>query len=134
MPQLTVNGKTIEVEQGKRLVLAIEEAGIAIGHRCGGFARCTTCRVEFTEGEPETMTRAEFDKLTDRGLFGQARLSCQIVCTHDMIVNVLMTASDQPAWKGDTGPAPETDVTPESEWFPVETLLADTKAKNADNL
>ena len=46
MPKLTVNNQTIDVEQGKRLVLAIEATGLNIGHRCGGHARCTTCRVE----------------------------------------------------------------------------------------
>jgi ferredoxin len=38
MPRLTIQGKTYEVEQGKRLVLAIEQSGIRIGHRCGGNA------------------------------------------------------------------------------------------------
>jgi ferredoxin len=132
MPQLTINGKTFEVEYGKRLVLAIEEAGVAVGHRCGGFARCTTCRVEFSAGEPESMTRAEFEKLTERGLFGQARLSCQIVCDHDMSVNVLMTADNQAQWKGDTGPTPEAEVTPEDEWFPVEVIQAEIKKRNIE--
>ena len=36
--------KTFEVEEGRRLVLALEDAGIDILHRCGGNARCTTCR------------------------------------------------------------------------------------------
>jgi ferredoxin len=132
MPQLTVNGKTYEVEHGKRLVLAIEESGIAVGHRCGGNARCTTCRVAFLSGEPDTMTRAEFEKLTERGLFGQARLSCQIVCDHDMNVNVLMTADNQPQWKGDTGPEPEAEVKPAAEWLPIEAIQAEIKAKNSN--
>ena len=38
MPKLTIDGKTYEVEAGKRLVLAIEELGVNIGHRCGGNA------------------------------------------------------------------------------------------------
>jgi ferredoxin len=50
MPKLTVNGVTTDVEQGTRLVLAIEDAGVNIGHRCGGIAKCTTCRVNFTSG------------------------------------------------------------------------------------
>jgi ferredoxin len=131
MPHITINGEIFDVEHGKRLVLAIEESGIEIGHRCGGFARCTTCRVEFVNGEPETMTRAEFEKLTERGLFGQARLSCQIVCDHDMSVNVLMTADNQPQWNGDTGPTPETEVTPEAKWQPVAEIQAEIKERNA---
>ena len=49
MPKLTVEGfETVEVESGKRLVLAIEQdAKVDVLHACGGNARCTTCRVEF---------------------------------------------------------------------------------------
>jgi len=58
---LTVEGfAPVQVETGKRLVLAIEQdAGVDILHACGGNARCTTCRVEFVEGEPARMTAAE---------------------------------------------------------------------------
>lgn len=121
MPKLTVNGKTVEVARGKRLVLAIEEAGVNIGHRCGGYARCTTCRVEFEAGEPEAMTRAEHDKLHERGLFGQYRLSCQILCDHDMSVRPAITLEDEPDW-GDTGPAPHENITPEPEWLSADEL------------
>ena len=56
MPKLEVEGTgTFDVEEGKRLVLAIEEdAGVDILHRCGSYAKCTTCRIEYLEGEPET--------------------------------------------------------------------------------
>ena len=95
MPKLTVGGKTVEVPQDQRLVLAIEESGVHIGHRCGGYAKCTTCRVEFESGEPGTMTQAEYEKLTERGLFGQYRLSCQIVCDQDMSVRPIMTLESE---------------------------------------
>jgi ferredoxin len=117
MPKLTVNGQTADVPEGQRLVLAIESQGIPIGHRCGGFARCTTCRVEFQEGEPDTMTKAEYSVLSTRDLLGKARLSCQIVCDHDMSVQPLMTKDNQPEWDS-TGPTPQDTVTPEAEWFP----------------
>ena len=120
MPKLTVDGRAADVQEGQRLVLAIEGQGIPIGHRCGGFARCTTCRVEFVEGEPETMTRAEYAILKTRELLGQARLSCQIVCDHDMSVRPLMTKDNQ-NWDS-TGPAPEQTVTPEAAWFPKNQL------------
>ena len=43
MPRVDVEGVgAVEVPEGKRLVLAIEEdAGVDILHRCGGYARCT---------------------------------------------------------------------------------------------
>ena len=75
-----------EVPQGKRLVLAlVQDAGIDQLHACGGNARCTTCRVEFLSGEPEQMTVAEKNVLAAKGVSG-VRLSCQIMCDHDMTV------------------------------------------------
>ena len=80
------NRGTFDVPQGKRLVLALEdEAKIDQLHACGGNARCTTCRVEFTAGEPDRMNEAKKQVLAARGLTG-VRLSCQIVCDHDMSV------------------------------------------------
>ena len=65
MPTLTVEGfAPVDVESGKRLVLAIEQdAHVDILHACGGNARCTTCRIEFVSGEPQRMTRAEKTRL-----------------------------------------------------------------------
>ena len=90
MPKLTVDGVgTFDVPAGKRLVLALEdEAKIDQLHACGGNARCTTCRVEFVAGEPPQMTAAEKAVLTARGLTG-VRLSCQILCDHDMTVRAI---------------------------------------------
>lgn len=90
MPKLTVEGVgTVEVAQGKRLVLALmEDAAIDQLHACGGNARCTTCRVEFIDGEPLKMTQAERDCLAARGLSG-IRLSCQIPCQSDMTVRAI---------------------------------------------
>jgi ferredoxin len=122
MHKVTINGNSVNVEHGKRLVLAIEESGVNIGHRCGGFAKCTTCRVEFLEGEPETMTQAEYNRLVVKDLYGKARLSCQIIVNHDMVVHPLVTAENEPEWAGDTGPAPEEQVTPEQVFFPIEQL------------
>jgi ferredoxin len=117
MPRITVSGQSAEWPTDKRLVNAIEDMGIHIGHRCGGNARCTTCRVMFTSGEPATMTVAEFQKLRERGLYGQYRLSCQIQCDHDMDVEPVMTLENQEEWT-DTGPRPDDAVHPTAEWFP----------------
>lgn len=121
MPTLTTNGKSQEVSEATRLVQAIEDSGVAIGHRCGGKARCTTCRVQFVTGEPETWTEAEYLKLG----VGKAdapgyRLSCQIVCDRDMEVEALMTLENQD-WS-DAGPAVAPQVEPEAQWYPLEEL------------
>ena len=84
----------ITVEEGKKLALAIEEAGIDISHRCGGNARCTTCRVAFSSDEPE-LGEAEHQCLEEDGVLGQFRLACQIRVDRDMSVDVLMRASAQ---------------------------------------
>ncbi|MEM8736709.1 MAG: 2Fe-2S iron-sulfur cluster-binding protein [Planctomycetota bacterium] len=93
MPKVTVEGHgEFEVESGKRLVLALEEdAGVDQLHACGGKARCTTCRVEITDGEPSKMTKAEHECLTARELIDQSglRLSCQVPCEQDMSVRVI---------------------------------------------
>jgi ferredoxin len=63
------NVGTFDVPEDKRLILAIEEdAGVDILHRCGSYARCTTCRIEYLEGEPEKMTKAELEVLESRDL------------------------------------------------------------------
>ena len=115
MPKLSVEGfETVDVEAGKRLVLAIEQdAHVDVLHACGGNARCTTCRVEFVSGEPTKMTKAEKMKLAERGLTG-VRLSCQIQCEHDMTVRAIsrLTGSGRP----DPGPTPAPTITPPPEW------------------
>jgi len=115
MPNLTVEGYgTFEVPAGKRLVLAIEQdAGVDILHACGGNARCTTCRVEFIEGEPAAMTVAEQERLAARELTG-VRLSCQILCDHDMAVRAIsrLEGSGRP----DPGKTPEPIITPPAQW------------------
>lgn len=114
MPKITVNGKSAEWPADKRLVLAIEDMGINIGHRCGGNARCTTCRVEFIDGEPRRMTEAERTRLAERGLTG-LRLSCQIPCDHDMTVRAVsrLEGSGRP----DPGPTPAETITPPPVWI-----------------
>ena len=111
MPKLTVEGfNAVDVDEGKRLVLAIEQdAGVDILHACGGNARCTTCRIEFIEGEPSQMTVAEKTKMAEKGLSG-IRLSCQIVCDHDMTVRAIsrLEGSGRP----DPGRTPEPTVQP----------------------
>lgn len=104
----------MEVEPGKRLVLAIEQdAKVDVLHACGGNARCTTCRVEFIAGEPERMTAAEKHALTARGLTG-VRLSCQSTCDHDMTVRAISRLEG--SGRADAGPTPMPTIQPPPEW------------------
>ncbi len=108
MPQIqaeTATGtRTFEVESGKKLVLAIEDAGIDILHRCGGNARCTTCRVEVLDGDPGEMGEAERNRLAvETDLADHIRLSCQIRVNSDLTVRVVNQASVRGM---DAGPRP----------------------------
>src|SRR5215203_64440 len=115
MPTLTVEGfAPVDVENGKRLVLAIEQdAHVDILHACGGNARCTTCRIVFIDGEPETMTEAEKQVLAAKGVTG-VRLSCQILCDHDMTVRAISRL--QGSGRPDPGGTPAPEITPPPVW------------------
>jgi ferredoxin len=116
MPKLTVEGYgEFTVPEGKRLVLALEdEAHVDQLHACGGNARCTTCRVEFLAGEPERMTVAEKTILAARGLTS-VRLSCQILCDHDMAVRAISRLEG--SGRKDAGMRPADEIHPQPvEW------------------
>ena len=108
MPKIQAETATglIETEapEDKKLVLAIEDAGIDILHRCGGNARCTTCRVEVLEGNPGEMGELERNRLAvESELAPNIRLSCQIHVKEDLKVRVI----NQVSVRGmDAGPRP----------------------------
>jgi len=95
MPIVTVEGeKSFDVAPGTKLVLAIEDAGIDILHRCGGQAKCTTCKVQVIHGEIAPMTELEQQRLALEASLGpDIRLSCQIRVESDLTVRVLGRAS-----------------------------------------
>ena len=102
--ETATGAQTIEAPQGKKLVLVLEDAGIDILHRCGGNARCTTCRVEVLEGEPGPMGELERNRLAmEAELPDNVRLSCQIRIDNDLKVRVI----NQVSVRGmDAGPRP----------------------------
>ncbi len=96
MPQITVDGeKSFDAPEGKKLVLAIEDAGIDILHRCGGIARCTTCRVEVLSGEASPMGDDEREALETPDMIEKFRLSCQIRVESDLSVKVWGRAGEK---------------------------------------
>lgn len=91
----TANGTVaFEAEEGTKLVLALEDNGIDILHRCGGNAKCTTCRVEILEGDPGEIGEPEKAILaTKTDLNDHTRLSCQIRLIDNLHVKVMRQAS-----------------------------------------
>lgn len=89
MAKIIADGKQFEADDGTRLVNALEDNSVDILHRCGGKARCTTCRVTFNSGEPESYHPNEKAKLEANGDLGEYRLSCHILCEGTMDVNVI---------------------------------------------
>jgi ferredoxin len=118
MPELKIEDVgTFNVPDGKRLVLALmDEAGIDQLHACGGNARCTTCRVQFIQGEPEAITQAEKELLELRGLSATpgVRLSCQIRCEYDMTLKAISRL--QGSGRADAGKRPADDIQPPPVW------------------
>ena len=98
MPKITAETaagtEMLEAEAGRKLVLALEDHGIDILHRCGGNARCTTCRVEVLSGDPGEIGEPEKAVLATKTDLGErTRLSCQIRIIDDLQVKVVRQAS-----------------------------------------
>ena len=108
MPRIeaeTADGvREFEAGAGRKLVLAIEDAGIDILHRCGGNAKCTTCRVEVLAGDAGEMRELERNRLAlETGLAENIRLSCQVRVQDDLKVRVVNQSSTRGM---DAGPRP----------------------------
>jgi len=117
MPKLTVKGfGEFEIAAGKRLTKALtDDAGADQLHACGGSARCTTCRVQFVEGEPDAITAAEKEVLRAREVTQPGvRLSCQITCDADMSVELISRLEG--SGRADLGGTLADDIQPTPEW------------------
>ena len=98
MPKITAETAqglvAFECEEGRKLVLCLEDNGIDILHRCGGNARCTTCRVEVLAGDPGEIGEPERAILATKSDLGErTRLSCQIRLMDNLHVQVVRQAS-----------------------------------------
>ena len=114
MPRITAETAagpiSFDAEEGSKLVHCIEDQGIDILHRCGGNARCTTCRVEIIQGDPGEIREAEKAVMaTKPDMTDHMRLSCQVRVIDDLHVKVINQASI----KGmEAGPRPAVEDTP----------------------
>lgn len=113
MPSIKAEGlATFQAESNTRLVLALEDAGIDILHRCGGKARCTTCRVEVLEGDAGPQTNREQRRLTRMtDATPTTRLACQVLLEGDLHVQVINRLSESDL--SDAGPRPDDVLDPD---------------------
>ncbi len=98
MPTITAETSNGEVvfagEKGRKLVLCLEDNGVDILHRCGGNAKCTTCRVEIISGDPGEIGEPEKLILASKSDLGDhTRLSCQVRINDDLKLRVINQAS-----------------------------------------
>ncbi|MCB0334681.1 MAG: 2Fe-2S iron-sulfur cluster binding domain-containing protein [Bdellovibrionales bacterium] len=116
---LTIEGEgSYSIPKGKRMILALrEEAATDQLHACGGKGKCTTCKLEFIEGEPAQMTEVERDILKERGLTG-VRLSCQLACNQDMAVRLVSRMEG--SGRSDCGSTPAAEIFPDPVWIDKE--------------
>jgi len=86
------SGRVIPISRGQSMLEAIRVAGIDHACICGGNARCTTCRVEVSDGaeylpEPSAMEVAALKRIsTSRNI----RLACQCYPVDDISITPLV--------------------------------------------
>jgi len=86
----------VEALDGETLLEASLRAGIAHAYACGGHARCSTCRVEVSDGIDDCAPRTVAEQLlADRlGFDRSLRLACQTVPQSDLTVRRLVLDDD----------------------------------------
>ncbi|MBO7746270.1 (2Fe-2S)-binding protein [Paenibacillus sp. MWE-103] len=106
MPTVQIEGReAVTAAEGQKLVLALEDGGVDVLHRCGGNARCTTCAVEVVGGSAGEIGEAEATVRGNKGITDPAiRLSCQINVHGDLTVKLIKTVESTGL---DAGPRPQ---------------------------
>ena len=89
----------IESAPGETLLDVSLRSGIAHAHACGGHARCSTCRVEVTDGIDVCAPRTAAEQvLAERlGFAPQLRLACQTIANDSVTVRRLILDDDDVA-------------------------------------
>jgi len=89
----------IESAPGETLLDVSLRSGIAHAHACGGHARCSTCRVEVTDGIDACAPRTPAEQtLADRlGFSPQLRLACQTTASNSVTMRRLILDDDDVA-------------------------------------
>ena len=117
--------KEVVTNSNEKMGLVLEKNNIDILHLCGGKAKCTTCRIEYLEGNPERYTMAEAEKIQgivktkgeeDKEMLNNnVRLSCQcLIGNSDAKIKVLKRVST--SGRKNAGKPLTPDIIPSPEW------------------
>lgn len=82
---------TVEIEEGKSILDAAEDNGVALDHACGGNCACSTCHVWVRQGKEHLneIGDEEAEQLDEAwGLNMHSRLGCQCRPTGDVVVEI----------------------------------------------
>ena len=81
-------GRRIEIETGKTVLEAAQEAGVGIVSLCGGEGWCESCQIKIASGEINPPTYSEESNLDDDALSNGYRLACQVVPQTDVRIDI----------------------------------------------
>lgn len=103
---LKPEGKVVEIEEGKNLLVALREADTYIKSSCGGHATCTDCIIKIVSGE-DNLTPPPFEELKLLGNvfhITKERLACQTMILGDVTIDISKhdKASDEARLKNKT--------------------------------
>ncbi len=79
------DGLCVEVESGKTILQAAQEAGVAIDSACGGQGACGKCKVTVSLGRPGGQPG---DLLSEEEIAQGAVLACQALVEDDLVVEI----------------------------------------------
>lgn len=70
--------KSVSIDEGHTILRAAKQGRVALKHRCGGKAQCTTCKVIIDDQSSiSTPNNKEVMRLGEHNIAAGMRLSCQ---------------------------------------------------------
>jgi uncharacterized 2Fe-2S/4Fe-4S cluster protein (DUF4445 family) len=81
-------GRRTDLQEGRSLLEAIQDAGIELVAVCGGMGICEGCRIRVVEGKVSPPTLEEEADLSDKELAQGFRLACQTIPLGDVKVDI----------------------------------------------
>lgn len=92
------DSKAITVPAGGKLLNVLADNKIFVGSACGGGGTCAQCKVKVHEGGGEILS-TELSHISKREAREGERLSCQVTCKSDMVIEVPDEALDTKKWE-----------------------------------